>query len=89
MTKLEKLLKMIEGGAISRGVLNREWPDTVSILWFALQVGANDIVALKNDELDQAAVDLINYAMDDGPRPAWYPADPVDSGRAPKPNPEL
>ena len=75
MTKLEQLLKMVEVGAVARGVASKEWPDAVSILWFALRLSPADIAGLDTEEMDQAAVDLIHYAMNEGPRPAWYPAD--------------
>lgn len=72
MNRIEKLLKLVEVGAIARAAASREWSDAVSIVWFALSIEPRDVEQLDEAALDESALDLIKYAMHEGPRPAWY-----------------
>jgi hypothetical protein len=72
MGRFEKLLKLVEVGAIARAAASREWSDAVSIVWFSLSIEPHHVAELDEAALDENALDLIKYAMHEGPRPAWY-----------------
>lgn len=71
-TRVEKLIKLVEAGAIARAAASRQWPEAVCIVWFALSIEPRDVEGLADESLDKSAIDLINYAMHEGPRPTWY-----------------
>ncbi len=70
--RVVKLLKLVEAGAIARAATSRQWSDAVCIVWFALSIEPRDVEGLADEGLDKSAIDLINYAMHEGPRPTWY-----------------
>ncbi len=70
--RVEKLIKLVEVGAIARAAASRQWHEAVCIVWFALSIEPRDVKGLADEGLDKNAIDLINYAMREGPRPVWY-----------------